>query len=268
MVALPQTWFVGCGHMAGALVAGWQDAGVDFAEAVAIRPSGKAVEGVRTVTELPDEPAPLRCVLGFKPQMLRAIAPDLAPKLSSATVLVSMLAGVESATLRGAFPQVQSVVRIMPNLPVANRRGITALFSEDADQELRERMRGLFGLLGLAIWTDSEAELAAISALAGAGPAYVARFIRALAKAGEGRGLEPELAARIALETVLGTALMAADGGESMDAVARRVASPKGTTEAGLAVLDDNGALDALIARTIEAAGRRGAELAAEARLP
>lgn len=268
MVALPPTWFVGCGHMAGALVAGWRKAGIDFAGAVAIRPSGMPVEGVRTVTKLPDAPAPLRCVLGFKPQMLRAIASDLAPKLSAATVLVSMLAGVEAATLRGLFPQVQSVVRIMPNLPVANRHGVTALFSNDADQELRKRMRGLFGLLGLAIWTDSETELAAIGSLAGAGPAYVARFIRALAKAGEGRGLEPEVAARIALETVLGTALMATDGGENMDEVARRVASPRGTTEAGLAVLDENGALDALIARTIDAAGHRAAELAAEARLP
>jgi pyrroline-5-carboxylate reductase len=129
-------------------------------------------------------------------------------------------------------------------------------------------MQGLFGLLGLAVWTDTEAEFAAIGALAGAGPAYVARFVAALAKAGEGRGLAPDLAARIGLETVLGTALMAEARGEDMAEVARRVASPKGTTEAGLAVLDADGALDRLIAKTIAAAARRGAELADQARKP
>src|SRR4030095_7683684 len=98
--------------------------------------------------------------------------------------------------------------------------------------------------------------------------AYVARFISALAKAGEGRGLDADLAARIALETAVGTALMAEARGESMDEVARRVASPKGTTEAGLAVLDANRALDDLIAETIAAAASRGSQLAEEARKP
>ena len=268
MVALPATWFVGCGHMAGALIEGWRKADVDFADAVAIRPSGQPVDGVRTVTAIPDEPPPLRCVLGFKPQALAAIAPGLAPKLSSETVLVSMLAGVEAATLRDLFPGVQSVIRIMPNLPVGERRGVTALYSPDAEPELRKRMHGLFGLLGLAIWTDSEAELAAIGSLAGAGPAYVARFVAALASAGEERGLATDLAARIALQTVLGTAAMAEARGEDMDEVARRVASPKGTTEAGLAVLDKDDALMRLIAEAIAAAARRGAELAEAARNP
>jgi pyrroline-5-carboxylate reductase len=80
--------------------------------------------------------------------------------------------------------------------------------------------------------------------------------------------LSPDVADRIALETVLGTALMADAREESMDDVARRVASPNGTTEAGLAVLDADGALDRLVAETITAAARRGAELAAEARKP
>lgn len=268
MVALPRTWFIGCGHMAGALIEGWHKAGVDLSEAVAIRPSGCQVAGVRTLTVVPDEPPPPRCVLGFKPQMLGALAPGLAPKLSPETVLVSMLAGVEAESLRIRFPGVRSVVRIMPNLPAAERRGVTALFSHDADPELRQRMQGLFGLLGVAIWTDSEAELAAIGSLAGAGPAYVARFIAALAKAGVARGLNADVAARIALETVLGTALMAEGRGESMVEVARRVASPNGTTEAGLAVLDHGNALDSLVGDTIAAAARRGAELAEEARKP
>jgi pyrroline-5-carboxylate reductase len=267
VVALPATWFVGCGNMAGAMIEGWLKAGIDFTDAVAIRPSGAKVEGVRTLPNLPDEPPPLRCVLGFKPQTLPSVAPQLSPLLSAETVLVSMLAGVDAATLKRWFPAVKSIVRIMPNLPVAERRGVTALYSSDADAELRARMRFMFGLLGLAQWTESEAELAAIGSLAGTGPAYVARFVAALAKAGAGRGLSNDLAERIALETVLGTASMASARGETMASIAVRVASPNGTTEAGLKVLDQHAALDRLVARTVEAAGRRGQDLADAARV-
>ena len=266
MILLPSVWFVGCGNMAGAMIEGWRKADVDFSNAVAVRPSGKPVEGVRTVADLPDGPAPQRCVLGFKPQKLDEIAPELAPRIGEETVVVSMLAGVEAASLRDRFPHARSIVRIMPNLPVSERQGVTALFSSDAEAELRKRLAQLFGLLGLALWTESEAELGAVGSLAGAGPAYVARFIAAMAKAGEARGLDPGASARIALQTVLGTALMAETRGEDMASVARRVASPKGTTEAGLAVLDANEELDRLIAKTLEAAARRSAELAAEAR--
>lgn len=268
MIPLPPVWFVGCGQMAGALIAGWQKADVDFSEAVIIRPSGRPVDGIRTVRTIPDEPSPMRCVLGFKPQSLHAIAPELAPRLSSTTVLVSMLAGVEVDTLRTLFPAVQAIVRIMPNLPVSERRGVTALYSKDAETGLQQRMLGLFGLLGRTHWASDEAECAAIGAVAGAGPAYVARFIAALAKAGEERGLAPGLAQAIALETVAGTSLMAEARGETMDEVAARVASPRGTTEAGLAVLDAEGRLDRLVAETIAAAAERGRQLAEAARKP
>lgn len=266
MTSLPgATWFVGCGTMAGAMVEGWRKAGVDFSQAVAIRPSGKPVEGVRTVTALPGG-SPALAMLGFKPQKLDEVVPDLAAKLGPETVVISILAGVEAASMRQRFPDARAIVRAMPNLPVSEGRGVVALFSEDADAALHDQLSGLFRPLGRSHWARDEREFAAIGALAGAGPAYVARFIAALAKAGEARGLAPGLAQAIALETVAGTAIMAEMRGEAMDEVASRVASPKGTTEAGLAVLDAEGALDRLIAETIAAAARRGAELAADAR--
>jgi pyrroline-5-carboxylate reductase len=129
-------------------------------------------------------------------------------------------------------------------------------------------LSGLAAARGYAMWTTTETGLTAIGSVAGAGPAYVARFVRALAKAGEKRGLPQALSETIALETVLGSAWMAATTRENMDQVASRVASPNGTTEAGLAVLDREGVLDALIAVTIDAAARRGAELAEEAASP
>ena len=116
------------------------------------------------------------------------------------------------------------------------------------------------------MWMADESKLAALGSVAGAGPAYVAQFIAALTRAGIKRGLSEEISATLALETVLGTSWMAANTGENMESVAKRVASPKGTTEAGLAVLDHDHVLDELIALTIDAAARRGAELADEAK--
>ena len=261
------TWFVGCGNMGGAMLDGWRHGGVDLSPVTVIRPSGKAVDGVRVVTNTAEAgPPPRLVVLAFKPQKRDEVAPELRQRLSARTLVVSMLAGVESASLRQRFPGVGAIVRATPNLPVAIRRGVTGLYSDDADEAARAELGNLFAALGFAMWMADEAKLAALGSVAGAGPAYVARFIAALAKAGVRRGLSEDIAAVIARETVLGAAWMAATTGEDMESIARRVASPKGTTEAGLAVLDREDLLDNLIAATINAAFARGRELADEAK--
>lgn len=272
MTGAPQlpvpTWFVGCGNMGGAIAEGWRSAGIDLSSAVIIRPSGLPVHGVRAVHAFAEAgPPPKLVVLAFKPQKLDEIAPQLKPWLTSKTTIVSILAGVELETLRQRFPSVGAVIRAMPNLPVAVRRGVTALYGEELDGQFKQQLGDLFAALGFAMWMADEAKFSAVGSVAGAGPAYVARFIAALAKAGEKRGLSRETASAVALETVLGTGWLAASTGESMDGLARRVASPNGTTEAGLGVLDRDGVLDELIGVTIEAAARRGKELAAAARL-
>ena len=259
------TWFVGCGNMGRAIVDGWRTAGIDLGQTVVIRPSGTPVEGVRTVSALPDAGIPPRLVvLAVKPQKLDEVVPQLKPWITGRTTIVSILAGVEVASLKQRFPAAGAVIRAMPNLPVAMRRGVTALYTDDTDDAVKQQVGDLFVALGWAMWTVDEGKLAAIGAVAGAGPAYVARFVDALAKAGEARGLSRETAATIALETVLGTSWMAATTGEAMDSVVKRVASPNGTTEAGLAVLDRK--LDELVGETIGAAARRGAALAADAK--
>lgn len=271
MIGAPQlpspTWFVGCGNMGGAIVDGWRAAGLELSPLTVIRPSGTPVEGVRTVTAFAEAgPPPKLVVLAFKPQKLDEVAAQLRSWLTAKTTVVSILAGAEAASLRERFPGAGTIVRAMPNLPVAIRRGVVGLFSEDADDALRKQLAELFAPLGFVPWMADEAKFGALGSVAGAGPAYVARFIAALTKAGQKRGLSYEIASTIALETVLGTAWMAAVNGESMESVAKRVASPKGTTEAGLSVLDHDQVLDQLIGVAIEAAAQRGAELAREAR--
>ena len=257
-------WLVGCGNMAGAMVAGWREAGIDLSGVTAIRPSGMPVGGVHTVTALPRDESPFFVMLGVKPQKLDEVAPGLAPHVGADTILVSLLAGVSAATLRQRFPGARMIVRAMPNLPVAERQGVTALYSEDEDGTARAEVEALMAALGLAPWCVDEAAFSAIGAVAGSGPAYVARFAAALATGGKKLGLDPELARAIATQTLVGTAALAASG-EPMAEIARRVASPNGTTEQGLAVLDAAGGLQQLVDAMLAAAIARGRELAEEA---
>lgn len=260
------TWFVGCGNIGQAIVAGWRSAGIDLSGAVVVRPSAAPVEGIRTVGAYAEAGVqPRLVILAAKPHNLSEVADQLRPWLTSKAVIVSLLAGVELATLKRHFPKAAAIVRAMPNLGVAVRRGVIALASDDADDTQRVQLASLFAPLGFAPWVPDEARLAAVGSVAGAGPAYVARFVAALTKAGVKRGLSQELASTIALETVLGTTWMAAATGETMESLAKRVASPNGTTEAGLAVVDHDQVLDELIALAIDAAARRGAAMAEEA---
>lgn len=259
-------WLAGAGNMGSALIEGWRACGYDLSNITVIRPSGAAIEGVRVVKSVKDAgSAPKFVILAVKPQQLAEVAAQLRPHLSAQTVLVSTLAGAELATLRRQFPGVRAIVRAMPNVGVAVRRGVIGLIGDGTDIALEREIATIFQPLGYAPWVADEARLAALGAVAGAGPAYVARFVQALAKAGEKLGLSEELASSIALETVFGAAWLGASAGQTMDRLVAKVASPNGTTEAGLAVLDRDGGLDALVSEAIEAADRRGKELAMEA---
>src|SRR4051794_40943763 len=179
------TWFVGCGNMGRAIIDGGRTAGIDLSQVVVIRPSGTPVEGVRTVRSLPEAGIPPKLVvLAVKPQKLDEVAPQLKPWITGRTTVLSLLAGVEVASLRQRFTAAGAIVRAMPNLSVAIRRGVTALYTDATDEALKRQLGDLFVALGWAMWTADEARLAAIGSVAGAGPAYVARFVAALAKAG------------------------------------------------------------------------------------
>jgi len=260
-------WLIGCGNMAGAMLRRWLDCGLNPREVTVIRQSGAPVaDGVTVLTALPpDGPVPALVMLGVKPQMLDSVAPDLAPLLSEQTLLVSILAGVELAALRRRFSMPHTIVRAMPNTPVAVGQGVVALASDSADQGPRDRVEALMQPLGLVEWVDEELFDVA-TALAGSGPAFLFRFIDALAEAGTDAGLPADQAARFALAMVQGSATLAANADESPRALADRVASPGGSTRRGLDVLDEDGGLNPLIRNTLMAAILRNREMADAAR--
>ncbi|MDB5698683.1 MAG: pyrroline-5-carboxylate reductase [Alphaproteobacteria bacterium] len=253
--------------MAGAMLEGWIAAGVDPSQISVVRPSGRPVAaGVRVLTALPEDEVPALAMLGTKPQKLDEVAPALARALDPHTILVSILAGTEQATLRALFPTCETIVRAMPNTPVKLRKGAVGLFSDSQDREALAKVESLMAALGTVEWIQEERLFDAVTALSGSGPAFLFRFIDALAAAGEGLGLPRGQAERLALATVEGAAALAATAGESPGALADRVASPGGSTRKGLDVLDGEERLIALLRDTLEAALRRNREMADEAR--
>ena len=262
-------WLIGCGNMAGAMLEGWIAAGIDPGQVTVIRPSGRSVgHHIRVLTAPPEDEVPAMAMLGMKPYQLDAVAAELAPILGARTVLVSILAAIELATLRARFAAPRTIVKAMPNTPVAIRKGVVDLFTDSADADARSTVERLMSALGHTEWFEDETLFQAAGHLTGAGPAFLYRFIDALAAAGERLGLPAEQAARLAAAMVEGAGALAARSEDSPSALAERVASPGGTTRAGLDVLDESRALDALVLKTLEASRGRSLEMAAEGRGP
>lgn len=260
-------WMVGCGHMGSAMLAGWLAAGVDPAHVTVIRPSGAAVgHDIRVLTDYPEDEVPAIVLLAMKPYQLDAVALPLAPALDPRTILVSILAGVEAGSLRERFVAPETIVKAMPNLPVALGKGVINLYAEGGAVADRTRIADLMAALGYAEWFDDEAAFQLAGVLTGAGPAFLFRFIEGLGRGAAALGLSEDQALRLATAMVAGAGALAAASDDSAAELARKVASPNGTTEAGLRVLDADRALFALIEATLTAARARSVEMAAEAR--
>ncbi len=257
----PSVLLVGCGNMAGAMLRRWLDAGLAPERVTAISPSGRTLpRGVRVERGWPLDDTHFDVVmLGVKPQrfgeLLHGPAVTYSPRL-----LISIMAGVDLSTLREHFVAA-SIIRAMPNLPVALGKGVVALHGDDRDGLAAE----LMAPLGLVEWIADEASFDVVTALAGSGPAFLYRFIDALAAAGTSLGLRADQAERLALATVEGAAAMAVGSAETPAVLADRVASPGGSTREGLNVLDRDDALRTLLIDTLAAATRRNGELAAAA---
>lgn len=242
-------WLLGCGNMGGALLGRWN--AEDMGPVAVIDP---AVPG----GEAPAEGRPDVLVLAVKPQVWRAAVAGLADRIGPMTLVVSVMAGVNTTDLAEVFPG-SAIIRAMPNTPAGIGAGVTALFTVAGD--LAEgAAEALFSAAGTTVWLTDECDFDAVTAVSGSGPAYVFVFIEALAAAGVAAGLKPGLADRLARATVTGAAaLAAADATISAASLRERVTSPGGTTAAGLAVLVPG--LGPVVAETVKAAAGRSREL-------
>jgi len=256
---------IGCGNMAGSILSRWLECGADPATVTVIDPyRQEAAPGVTLLAALPEAlPQGATVLLGIKPQQLGQVAPALRALWRDDLTLISMLAGVPVAQLRQMVAPAGAVVRIMPNTPVALGLGVCALHADNGTSPAaRTAVTALMQPLGLVEWIDQEDQFNLVTALTGCGPAFVFRFIDALAQAAAQLGMEPDQAQRLAMATVRGAAGLAHVSADSPGVLADKVASPGGMTREGMNVMDGNGRLNALLLDTLRAAQDKGEELA------
>lgn len=260
--------FLGAGQMATALAKGWLAAGLlDPAKAMAADPHAPtrekfaAATGLTAVAENATVAAACDVlILAVKPHIVPAVFADLKSRLTRKHLLISIAAGVTLTDLTAAVPHGVRVIRVMPNTPAlvgAAAAGYTAAPSiEDGDPELVGR---LFNAVGTA-YPMPESLLDAVTGLSGSGPAYVYVMIEALADGGVRMGLPRDVALKLAAQTVFGSAKMVLDTGTHPAALKDAVASPGGTTIAGLHEME-RGGLRGILMDAVQAATERATEL-------
>lgn len=198
-------------------------------------------------------------LLAVKPQFVEGVLKEIAPVITGRLV-VSIAAGVSIRGLAGLTPTGTRIVRVMPNAPALIRAGMSALAVGPGVTEEDVRLaRALFEAVGLVVTVD-ESLMDAVTGLSGSGPAYVFMAIEALADGGVKMGLPRAVAELLTAQTVLGAARMVLETGEHPARLKDRVASPGGTTIAGLHELESGGLRACLIA-AVEAAAKRSKEL-------
>ena len=272
---------VGGGKMGEAILSGWiaSDKGpaLDIcAEQVSVvEPSEDRrayltdTHGVSCVADVAHAPCADVIVLSVKPQVMMGMLEDLcanpafagADGESARPLFVSIAAGLTTASIEAALPQGSALVRVMPNMPLSIGAGASGVCAGAyASAEQVQYVADLFGCLGAAVVVD-EADMDAVCALSGSGPAYVAAMVEALRDAAADQGLAADLAETLALQTVLGTARLIAETDLSPAQAREAVCSPGGTTLAALDAMNAAG-FKSVFEAGIAAAVQRSKELA------
>lgn len=259
--------FVGAGNIASAIIGGLIENGVSPQNITAADPlPGQLFPfeemGVRTHTDNRQacEEADV-VVLSVKPNVLEQAARGVATVLARDILVISVAAGIRLSSLAGWLGENVAIVRCMPNTPALVGAGATGLFANTlATEEQRETADHILSSVSRCIWLSSEADLDAVTALSGSGPAYFFYFMEVMINTGVKLGLEPEVARKLVVQTALGAALMVQDDNASPARLREQVTSPGGTTEAALHHFA-RGNLSNVLEDSIQAAFDRSVEL-------
>jgi len=231
--------FIGGGNMATSLIGGLIEKGYPANLIVACDPvveSGKRLEaacGIATHTE--NNTAATEAdiiILAIKPQVMKAVASDLAPALAHKPLVISIAAGITAAALQGWLGAEVPIIRCMPNTPALVQSGASGLFATALVNPAQRQQAGdILAAVGTVSWLESEDDIDKVTALSGSGPAYFFLVIEAMTEAGVKLGLDPETARQLTLQTALGAARMALASDVDAGELRKRVTSPAGTTE-------------------------------------
>lgn len=256
---------IGAGKMGGALLAAWRHKhealSITVLESDAAKVKDLMEDGVNVISSLAQvKDSPDCIVLAVKPQGMDGVLKELSSY--STSLILSIAAGKTLAYFAKHLGDAP-VVRAMPNTPALIRKGITALVANrHVGEDQKALAEQLLSAAGEVVWLDAEAQIDAVTAVSGSGPAYVFYFLEALIKAGGVQGLPEDIARRLALQTLRGSVKLAMKSEESLEQLRRNVTSPGGTTEAALKVLMRKDGLEALLNEAVAAAVKRSEELA------
>lgn len=256
---------VGCGKMGGAMLAGWLRGGLPATSVWVVDPHPSdwlKGTGVHINSALPEHPAV--ALVAVKPQMMGDALPDVARLGGGDTLVISVAAGTPIARFEDSFGPDTPIIRAMPNTPAAVGRGITAIIGNQAASEAHlDLAQELLSAVGQVVRLRSEAQMDAVTAVSGSGPAYVFHLIETMAAAGVAQGLEADLALQLARATVAGAGALAEGADEDPAQLRVNVTSPGGTTQAALEILmDQDSGFPSLLKQAIAAATQRSKDLA------
>ncbi|MFT6152699.1 MAG: pyrroline-5-carboxylate reductase [Bermanella sp.] len=264
--------FIGAGNMAGAILGGLINDGSDPLSIWACDPSQDKLNdlkhkfGIQGTTNNSEAIAKADVViLAVKPQVMELVLEPMQVALQAKKPLViSVAAGIDINSLAvwcgGDLP----IVRCMPNTPSLVGQGASGLFAnEHTSSQQKKISEDILNAVGISVWVKTEAELNAVTAVSGSGPAYYFLFMEAMINAGEKLGLSRETATSLTLKTALGAATMASESDLEASQLRRNVTSPNGTTEQAINTFIDNG-LEALVEKALTAASNRSESLSEE----
>ncbi|MBU1192111.1 MAG: pyrroline-5-carboxylate reductase [Gammaproteobacteria bacterium] len=202
-------------------------------------------------------------LLAVKPQVMHEVTQSIAAAVQAKQpLIISIAAGIRATDLDRWLGGGCAIVRCMPNTPAMVQSGATGLFATPkVTSAQRDLAESILRAVGLTLWLDNEAQMDAVTALSGSGPAYFFLIMEALQAAGVQLGLPAECARLLALQTAFGAAKMALESDEDAGTLRQRVTSPGGTTERALKVMEE-GQLRELIQKALTAARDRSRELA------
>lgn len=254
---------LGYGHLARALISGWQRVGLNSAnlrilarspeEARAQAPDAACIS-TQLEPVVDDADVIHLCV---KPQDCAALCQQLPPLLAGRSPLVlSFCAGLRVKTLRAWLADHGAIIRAMPNLAVADNEGATALYADGSvTGKQRKRADQLISALGLSVWVDYEEQLDTVTALSGSGPAYFLLLLKSLIDAGVRHGLDEPVSRQLAAQTLIGSAHMLSANGSLQDLI-DHVACRGGSTRKALDALTAAGFGTAIVEAVGAAAAR------------
>jgi len=216
---------------------------------------------VSVLEKLPDLviEKPDMLIIAVKPKDVKELLGNLRD-LPESCIISSVLAGIAVKTVEDYFPK-NPIIRAMPNTPAQINQGVTAIFAnQNCKAEHLELVQKLFNTVGKIVFVTDENKMHTVTAVSGSGPAYFLYFVEALEKAALDSGLTKEEAGLLVKETFFGTAKLLAQSNSLPEELRAAVTSPKGTTEAGIRVLEEGG-LKQLLSEVIDAARQRSVDI-------